>query len=101
MPWQVRSLIAQGQDGHVKLDDIAAALNMSDRSLRRKLQDANTSFLVLRQEFQLQQAMDLLGKKELQISQVAGLCGYKDLGSFRDGFKKLSGQTPQQYRSSL
>ena len=99
--WQVRSEIAQKQDGHIKLEAIAQYLHMSPRTLRRKLQDNNTSFLVLRQEFQLQQAMDFLIKKELPISQIAGLCGYKDLGSFRDGFKKLSGQTPQQYRSSL
>lgn len=101
VPWQVRSLIAQGGNGHIKLDAIADSMAMSPRSLRRKLLDAKTSFLVLRQEFQLQQAMNLLAKKQLQVGQVAGLCGYKDLGSFRDGFKKLSGQTPQQYRSGI
>ncbi|MBN2711921.1 MAG: helix-turn-helix transcriptional regulator, partial [Planctomycetes bacterium] len=46
-------------------------------------------------------AKDLLGNPRLNITEVAWASGYADPGYFARIFKKLTGQTPMQYRGEI
>ncbi|WP_186435768.1 AraC family transcriptional regulator [Thalassolituus sp. C2-1] len=95
--WQVRALI-QGSEQRLALDDVAAGLNLSPRTLRRKLQEAGLTFRQISDEELLKKSMLLLDDQQQKVSSVASACGFKDLLSFREAFKRWSGMTPQQYR---
>jgi len=95
--WQVRALI-QGSEQRLALDDVAAGLNLSPRTLRRKLQEAGLTFRQISDEELLKKSMLLLDDQQQKVSSVAVACGFKDLLSFREAFKRWSGMTPQEYR---
>ena len=95
--WQVRALI-QGSEQRLALDDVATGLNLSPRTLRRKLQEAGLTFRQISDEELLKKSMLLLDDQQQKVSSVAVACGFKDLLSFREAFKRWSGMTPQEYR---
>lgn len=98
--FQVRAVL-QSQPGRLALDDVAAALNLSSRTLRRKLQDSGLTFRQLQDEESLKQALALLDDPRHKVSSVADGCGFRDLASFRDAFRRWTGMTPQEYRRRL
>ena len=95
--FQVRAFI-QSNDQRLSLDQVATGLNLSPRTLRRKLQEASLSFRQVRDEEMLKKAMSLLDDEQQKVSSVAVACGFKDLLSFREAFKRWTGMTPRQYR---
>ncbi len=95
--WQVRACI-QGSEQRLALDEVAEGLNLSPRTLRRKLQEAGLTFRQISDEELLKKAMLLLDDQQQKVSSVASACGFIDLLSFREAFKRWSGITPQQYR---
>lgn len=95
--WQVRAAI-QANKTRLGLNDVAAGLHISPRTLRRKLQESGRSFRQISDEELLKKAMLLLDDQQHKVSSVALACGFKDLLSFREAFKRWSGMTPRQYR---
>ena len=83
-----------------RLENIALALNITPRTLQRKLQDENTTYRKLSDIIRYELASTLLRYKELTISEIAYKLGYSELKSFRKAFKQWSGVTPANYRSS-
>ena len=53
------------------------------------------------QQQRVLQARNLLGTSTLNIAEVGQAVGYEDPGYFIRVFKKLTGQTPKEYRNSL
>jgi AraC-like DNA-binding protein len=72
--------------------DVARALNMSERSLRRRLQAAGTSFGRLAAKTRLSLAQSYL--KILPVAEVAALLGYHDASTFRRAYQRWRGETP-------
>lgn len=83
-----------------QLENIALALNITPRTLQRKLQDENTSYRELSDTIRYELASTLLKYKELTISEIAYKLGYSELKNFRRAFKQWSGLTPADYRST-
>ncbi|XOV93433.1 MAG: AraC family transcriptional regulator [Bacteroidota bacterium] len=83
------------------LENIALALNITPRTLQRKLQDENTTYRELSDTIRYELASTLLKYKELTISEIAYKLGYSELNSFRKAFKQWSGVTPIHYRSTI
>lgn len=94
---QVRLAIQTSVDKLV-LDEVAAGLNLSPRTLRRKLQQAGLSFRQIREDELLKRAMLLLDDQHQKVTSVAAACGFKDMLSFREAFKRWTGMTPREYR---
>ena len=46
-------------------------------------------------------ARDLLANSAESVTAVAGLCGYRSICTFNRNFKRITGQTPSEYRSGL
>ncbi|MDQ4422217.1 helix-turn-helix domain-containing protein [Sphingobium sp. DEHP117] len=83
--------------GGLSLDASEAAriLNVSERSLRRRLSSAGTSFAVLADDSRLKLA--LLYLQSLPVSEVASLLGYHDASTFRRAFRRWSGHSPSEH----
>jgi AraC-like DNA-binding protein len=71
--------------------DLALDVNLSERTLRRKLGQQALSYRRLRDEALFEKARDLLGQSSLTIDEVATAVGYADARAFRRAFKRWSG----------
>ena len=81
---------------------IAAQLNLSERSLRRKLEKAGTSYQRLQQEIRFKKAQDYLLNTSLKLQEIAELLGYNDAATFCSAFKSWSGNLPpRQYAKQV
>lgn len=79
------------------LQDIAERLQLSPRSLQRKLKDEGYTFLAIANDIQQQRAIHLLRQTQLNVSEVAYMMGYAEPSVFRRAFKRWTGKTPKEY----
>ncbi|MDT4890911.1 HTH-type transcriptional regulator GadW [compost metagenome] len=77
---------------------MARQLHRSERTLRRHLQQLNTSFQRLLDEVRYDKARQLLIQTDLPIYLIAEQLGYSETASFRHAFQRWSGQPPSLYR---
>ncbi len=80
--------------------DLARQVNLSERTLRRRLQSQSVGFRALRNDARFERAKDLLVNSALPISDVAQAVGYADVRTFRRAFRRWSGQAPLAYRNA-
>lgn len=92
---QVRNLLIR-RGGMAAQPDIAADLNISVRTLRRRLADENTTFRELSDETFGVLSEELLGAG-LTVDQVASRLGYSSPSAFTHAFKAWKGETPGRY----
>ena len=85
--------------GHslMTIETVARDLNMSPRSLRRKLDDAGTSFRAILQERRHAKAEMLLSSQTIQTAELAEQLGYSDAAVFSRAFKEWTGLSPRQF----
>lgn len=94
-------LVLLPYQGYPALEQVAEKLDMSGRTLKRRLQDVGCSFLQALDEVKQQDAIRLLEHAELDIQQVASTLGYENPTNFSRAFKKWTGKTPSEYKASL
>ncbi|WP_409298739.1 AraC family transcriptional regulator ligand-binding domain-containing protein [Pseudomonas sp. KCJK8993] len=95
---QARELIARrlGRTA-VDCDSIAAALDLSSRSLRRRLVEEGSSFRSLLKEVRQAKAQNLLQACDMSLSAVAQDLGYSDQATFSRAFKEWTRVSPRRY----
>ena len=82
-------------------EDFAAAMNMSMRSLQRKLKTmADLSPFKFINEVRMAKAAKLLAGTELTITEIAFEVGCEDTSNFTKLFKQQFNRTPSDYRSA-
>ncbi len=94
--------VARNYPNKFTLSDMAGELFLSPTYLCRlfkKETDLNLTEYIT--GVRMDKAKKLLGNPDLSISQIADLVGYKDAAYFSAVFKRLTGQTPHDYRSHL
>lgn len=97
----VQMMLRGAEDSQPTLDELAAVLNISARTLDRHLARQGTSFRTLALTIRNERARDLLGNDKVAISQIAYRLGYSDVANFSRSFKKSNGITPSEYRAAL
>lgn len=86
-------------DGHYPdLARVAAQLLLSQRTLKRRLQEQGLSFQQLLDEVREQDSRRLLANPRLSIEQVALATGYADPANFTRAFRKWTGLSPRAFR---
>lgn len=99
---KVRSVLVEilpaGKSG---IEDVAAALGMSRRSLQRKLKEEDTTF-----QKQLNHVRELLAKNyiqntDLSSEDIAYLLGYQDINSFFRAFSLWTGKSVTAYKQEI
>lgn len=83
------------------MEEVAAGLCMTSRTLRRHLQAEGISFAALRDEVRLSLANELLAASQLSIEQIATRLGYAESTSFINAFKRWRGVTPYVFRHRM
>lgn len=96
----VRQQIAARSDGIADMSTVASALCMSERTLRRRLQDEGTTYLELCDRVRESMAERLLTLSRLPVDQIADRLGYSEPASFIHAFKRWKGRTPKAFRAA-
>jgi AraC-like DNA-binding protein len=79
---------------------VARQLGISSRTLSRKLRDEGASFAEILDELRAALARRYLKERELPASEIAWLLGYREVSSLTHAFRRWTGKTPRQFRSS-
>lgn len=79
---------------------VARHVAMSERTLRRRLTEENTSFRDLADEVHRGLAEELLATGALSVEDVALRLGYAEATSFIAAFKRWTGTTPARFQRS-
>ena len=85
-------------NGNSDLEEIAARLGVSSRTLRRHLQARSTSFHTLRDDVRRARAMSLLANAQLNVDAVSRELGYADAAAFSRAFQRWTHESPASYR---
>ena len=81
-----------------RLDDVAEVLCLSGRTLRRRLQASETHFQTLRDRALHEKALEYLQRTGMPMAEVAERLGYSETASFRQAFRRWTGDSPSAYR---
>lgn len=92
----VREVLLRRLGGRVSQEDVAAALHMSLRTMRRRLADEGTSYRRLSSETYGNLAEELLATG-LTVEDVAYRMGYSGAPSFSNAFKQWRGVSPGRF----
>jgi AraC-like DNA-binding protein len=79
-------------------DELTRLLNMSARTLRRRLEKEGTSYQRIKDNARRDLAISLLSRERMTVSNVAEQVGFSDPSAFHRSFKKWTGQSPGSYR---
>jgi AraC-like DNA-binding protein len=82
------------------LAQLAATLNISERTLRRRLVVEGTSYHQLLDDVRKERALDLLRDHTSAISEVTAALGFTDIRNFRRAVKRWTGQAPSSLRKA-
>lgn len=84
--------------GRVTENKLARALNMSTRTLHRKLREENETFRSLLEQVRTDLAGRYIRNRKYTITEIAFLLGYTDISAFSRAFKGWFGHSPTQAR---
>jgi len=88
-------------DGEPRREQIASALNLSDRTLQRRLREENTSYDRLLDTTRCELAQQYLARSTISVAEVAYLLGFADQSNFFRACKRWFEISPGQYRARL
>jgi len=95
---RVRQLIVARPGYFPDIDFVAEKLNMTSRTLRRRLTRENSSYHQILAEVRYELAREYLGTSSLPLEEISVLLGYAAPGNFTHAFKRWHGSSPRQYR---
>ena len=87
--------------GAFSIEDIAATLGISSRTLQRNLTAEGTKFNQELQSVQKILAFGYFENPDMTTDDVAYLLGYSEVSSFSRAFKKWTGKTISEYREEI
>ena len=98
----IEKLLSSARDGQVaNLELMADMLNLSPRTLRRRLVAEGTSFTEIADTWRFKSSLDLLAQDNSRIHEISERLGYANAPNFERAFKRWTGQTPGTYRDRL
>jgi len=99
---QVKSIILENlPDGQVTDRLVASELNLSERSMQRRLKEHQTTFRYLLDGVREMVAKQYIENPMNRMSDIAFLLGFSEQSAFSRAFKKWTGKSPVEYRNSL
>jgi AraC-like DNA-binding protein len=94
------SLLERMTSGDLSEDNLARDLHMSRRSLQRRLAEADATYQSLVDETRRDMALRYLEDSGKSATDIAFLLGYSQQSAFTRAFRRWTGKSPSQYRSS-
>ncbi len=90
-------LTAMLPSGTPKSENIAKVLNMSNRTLHRRLKEEDTSFKVILESTRKQLSVVYLENPDISLKEISYLLGFSEPSNFYRAFKRWYGVPPGQY----
>ena len=98
---RVRELVASElRRGRPTASKVARQLQISRRTLVRKLGQEGTSFKAQLDGLRCQLALGFVASQQLPLAKISALLGFTSVSVFHRAFRRWTGQTPIQYRKS-
>jgi AraC-like DNA-binding protein len=94
----LRGILAAAPERTWTASQAAAALHMSEATLRRRLRDVGSSFREQLDQVRLGLALALLQGSRESITQIAAQCGYASASKFSARFRRHYGLSPSALR---
>jgi AraC-like DNA-binding protein len=99
---QVHTLILElSRFSFPTLEEVAAHMYLTPRTLQRKLQVEKTSFREVSESIKEELARNLLLCSNLTVSEISDRLGYADHSAFQRAFRQWTGTTPKSFQSGL
>jgi AraC-like DNA-binding protein len=96
----VEQLLLRPGNARLSINQVAAALQLSTRTLRRRLGEEGASFRELSERVRVQTAQHLLREQGMTVAAAAERLGFSDARAFRRAFKRWQGQVPGKMRQA-
>src|SRR5438477_10519667 len=98
---KARNFIRNHSDEELSLDQVARSVNISANYLSEKFKKVTgINFVDYVAHTRIEKARDLLHNVNLRISEIAFAVGFQSLSQFNRVFKKLTRQSPTQFRTA-
>ena len=95
---QTLRLLRKLEGQYPQMPRIAAMLNFSPRTYRRRLDDEGNSFQKLLDQVRAEHATRYLQNTRLPLSSIAYMIGFSDASNFRRAYTKWTGRSPREVR---
>ena len=95
---RVRRYLRRNLGDGSSLESMAAVLQLSVATLRRRLLDDNTSFQRLKDEVRRDVSIEYLVNTNLPLEELAVRTGFVEVSAFHRAFKRWTGCAPGDYR---
>jgi AraC-like DNA-binding protein len=82
-------------------DDIARSVQLSTRSLQRRLAEEHSSYRQLLDDTRRELALSYIQDPHCGATEITYLLGFSDTSSFTRAFRRWLGMTPSEYRERL
>ena len=96
--YRVTRLLKDFEGNWPRLEQVAAQLHLSPRTLKRRLREQGTGFQAIVDSVRLEQARLLLTETALSVDAIAASLGYSDTSNFNRAFRRWQGLSPAAYR---
>ena len=93
-------LLEQLPSGHACEASVARELNMSSRTLQRRLRAEGTTFRDILDDVRRELAIRYLTRRELSINEITYILGFVEPSSFTRAFRRWTGSCPTVYRDA-
>lgn len=95
---RIREIASLYLDTSPTIGFVAEKLRLSERTLRRRLNEEGINYRDLIREIRHQAAIYYLSKTDMRIEHIAWQLGYKETANFRKAFKASTGSSPRDWR---
>ncbi len=96
---QVEQLLLARPGYFPSLEEVAARLFVSSRTLKRQLKQLDTSYQQILNQLRQSLALEYLQSTQLSIAEIADLLNYSDPSNFANAFKRWTGKSPSQFQT--
>lgn len=95
---RVREILLRNLGRTMSAGAVARNLNMTVRTLQRRLRDANTSLREVMDDLRKRMASKYLGETDLTVEEIAAALGFGEPANFRRAFQRWTGAAPGEFR---
>jgi AraC-like DNA-binding protein len=98
---KVRGFLLAKLGRPMSLQDVAAHLDIPERTLRRKLRDEGTSFREILDQLRAEVAIKYLRDTQMTVDDIACALGFSETANFRHAFHRWKRASPREFRQTL
>lgn len=99
---QIINYVKHNYENDISLDEISAVANMTVPAFCRYFKKyTKKTFTQFVNEFRIRQAIRLISMGNRSISEIADAVGFNNFSHFNKQFKRVTGQSPSNYKKSM